>query len=204
MHSLEEIPVAGRRMKLLRGISAHVTAELKLVVCYWSSCRPWLLLLVFEAGGQGSCWLQCHSRWLMMAGDVMWKELIKKIERVRCLFGNVRKNEMGVWKMEGWRLRVGFFFFFFFFFQENVFLRVCEPVSGREFWYVWFLPKILLSSCVWYNYLFIDKTSLFFSFNCLVFKKLKNILIFHFPFLQFWFPCLNFFFFKKVTSILTQ
>jgi len=75
---------------------------------------------------------------------------------------------------------------------------VCEPVSGREFWYVWFLPKILLSSCVWYNYLFIDKTSLFFfPFNCLVFKKLKNILIFHFPFLQFWFPCLNFFFFQK-------
>jgi hypothetical protein len=37
----------------------------------------------------------------MMAGDVMWKELIKKIERGRCLFGNVRNNEMGVWKMEG-------------------------------------------------------------------------------------------------------
>jgi hypothetical protein len=73
----------------------------------------------------------------------------------------VRKNEMGVWKMEGWRLRVGFFFFFF---RRMFFLRACEPVSGREFWFVWFSPKILLSSCVWYNYLFIDKTSLFFIF----------------------------------------
>lgn len=145
MHSLEEIPVAGRRMKLLRGISAHVTAELKLVVCYWSSCRPWLLLLVFEAGGQGSCWLQCHSRWLMMAGDVMWKELIKKIERVRCLFGNVRKNEMGVWKMEGWRLRVGFFFFFFFrrmFFCACVSRLVGESFDTCDSYLKFFSPRV--------------------------------------------------------------
>jgi hypothetical protein len=33
--------------------------------------------------------------------------------------------EDGRVKVTGW--------VFFFFFQENVFLRVCEPVSGREF-----------------------------------------------------------------------
>lgn len=35
--------------------------------------------------------------------------------------------------MEDGRVKVTGWVFFFFFFQENVFLRVCEPVSRREF-----------------------------------------------------------------------
>jgi hypothetical protein len=113
----------------------------------------------------------------------------------------VRKNEMGVWKMEGWRLRVGFFFFFFrrMFFCACVSRLVGESFDTCDSYLKFFSPRVF--GIIIY---LLTKQACFFPFNCLVFKKLKNILIFHFPFLQFWFPCLNFFFFKKVTSILTQ
>jgi hypothetical protein len=99
---------------------------------------------------------------------------------------------------DGWVKVTGWVFFFFFFFFRRMFFCACvsrwvgESFDTCDSYLKFFSPRVF--GIIIY---LLTKQACFFPFNCLVFKKLKNILIFHFPFLQFWFPCLNFFFFQK-------